>query len=123
MFNLSSTDPALVTSTTDTTRKPTLFIIPKVEVIIPGGFSPNNDGIDDTWVIKRPYGTNISVKIFNRWGNEVYNNANYQNDWRGKGISNFIGEDVPEGTYYYIVEATDENSVTRKFAASLTIVR
>jgi gliding motility-associated-like protein len=123
MVNLSSTDPALVTSTTDTTRKPTLFIIPKVEVIIPGGFSPNNDGIDDTWVIKRPYGTNISVKIFNRWGNEVYNNANYQNDWRGKGISNFIGEDVPEGTYYYIVEATDVNTVTRKFAASLTIVR
>ena len=42
-------------------------------------------------------------------------------------FSNFealgVGEDVPEGTYYYIIEATDENSVTRKFAASLTIVR
>ena len=123
LVNLSSTDPALVSSVNDTTRKPTLFVIPKVEVIIPGGFSPNNDGIDDTWFIKRPYGTNISVKVFNRWGNEVYSNANYQNDWRGKGISNFIGEDVPEGTYYYIIEATDENSVTRKFAASLTIVR
>jgi gliding motility-associated-like protein len=121
--NLSSTDPAFITNNGDTTRKPTQFIIPKVEVGIPGGFSPNNDGIDDTWIIKRPYGTNISVKVFNRWGNEVYSNANYQNNWRGKGISNFIGEDVPEGTYYYIVEATDEKAVTRKFAASLTIVR
>ena len=123
LVNLSSTDPTLITSTTDTVRKATPFIIPKVEVTIPGGFSPNNDGIDDIWIIKRPYGTTISVKVFNRWGNEVYSNANYQNDWRGKGVNNFIGEDVPEGTYYYIVEATDENTVTRKFASSLTIVR
>jgi gliding motility-associated-like protein len=122
MVILSSTDPALI-SNTDTTRKPTPFVIPIVDVVIPGGFSPNNDGIDDTWNIKRPYGTNISVKVFNRWGNEVYSNANYQNDWRGKGVRNLIGEDVPEGTYYYIVEATDLNAVTRKFAASLTIVR
>ena len=123
MVNLSSTDPSKIGTVGDTTRKPTEFVIPKVEVTIPGGFSPNNDGIDDAWIIKRPYGTNIAVKIFNRWGNEVYSNANYQNDWRGKGISNFIGDDIPEGTYYYIVEATDITGVIRKFASSLTLVR
>jgi gliding motility-associated-like protein len=123
MINLSSTDPTMVTNVGDTARKATPFVIPIVDVVIPGGFSPNNDGIDDTWNIKRPYGTTISVKVFNRWGNEVYSNANYQNDWRGKGTSNFIGEDVPEGTYYYIVEATDMNNVIRKFAASLTLVK
>jgi gliding motility-associated-like protein len=123
MVNLSSTDPTFIITVVDTTRKPTLFIIPKVDVNIPGGFSPNNDGIDDTWVIMRPYGTIISVKVFNRWGNEVYKSENYQNDWRGKGISNFIGENVPEGTYFYVVEATDINGVIRKFAASLTLVR
>ncbi len=121
--NLSSTDPTLISTIGDTTRKPTLFVIPKVEVIIPGGFSPNNDGIDDAWVILRPYGTTISVKVFNRWGNEVYSNANYQNDWRGIGVSNFMGQNVPEGTYFYVVEATDMNNVTRKFASSLTLVR
>jgi gliding motility-associated-like protein len=120
---LNSTDPRVIVGVGDTTRKPTLFIIPKVEVIIPGGFSPNNDGIDDTWVITRPYGTTISVKVFNRWGNEVYSNANYQNDWRGIGVSNFMGQNVPEGTYFYVVEATDMNNVTRKFASSLTLVR
>ena len=123
LVNLKSTDPNSIVSAGDTTRKPTEFIIPKVDVVIPGGFSPNNDGIDDTWVIKRPFGTIISVRVFNRWGNEVFSNSNYQNDWRGKGVSNFIGEDVPEGTYFYIVEATDANNVTRKFASSLTLVR
>jgi gliding motility-associated-like protein len=122
LVNLNSTDPAKITAG-DTTRKSTVFEIPKVDVIIPGGFSPNNDGIDDAWVIKRPFGTIISVKVFNRWGNEVYHNANYQSDWRGKGINNFIGEDIPEGTYFYIVEATDMNNVTRKFASSLTLAR
>jgi gliding motility-associated-like protein len=122
-INSTSTDPTLVTAASDTTRKPTGFVIPKVDVVIPGGFSPNNDGIDDAWVIKRPYGTTISVKVFNRWGNEVYINSNYMSDWKGKGVSNFIGEDVPEGTYYYVVEATDIDNITRKFAGSLTLVR
>jgi gliding motility-associated-like protein len=118
-----STDPTRVISSTDTTRKPTLFNVPKVEVMIPASFSPNNDGFNDTWMIARPFGTTISVKVFNRWGNEVYSSAEYKNDWRGKGVSNFLGEDVPEGTYYYVVEATDFDHVTRKFAGSLTIVR
>jgi len=123
LISSTSTDPTRIVASTDTSRKPTQFIIPKVDVIIPGGFSPNNDGIDDAWIIKRPFGTIIAVKVFNRWGNEVYSNSNYKNDWRGKGISNFIGEDVPEGTYFYVVEATDLENVTRKFAASLTLVR
>jgi gliding motility-associated-like protein len=106
-----------------TNRVATKFKVPKIELIIPGGFSPNNDGIDDTWKIQRPFGTKISVQVFNRWGNEVYANDNYLNDWRGKGVSNFMGEDVVEGTYFYIVLATDIDGAIKKFAGSLTIVR
>ena len=123
LINLISTDPTVIASPTDSSRKSTLFKIPLVEVIIPGGFSPNNDGIDDTWKIQRPFGTKISVQVFNRWGNEVYANDNYVNDWRGKGVSNFMGEEVVEGTYFYIVLATDIDGAIRKFAGSLTIVR
>ena len=122
MFNATSNDP--IVNPTDLSNKiPTQFIIPKIEVIIPGGFSPNNDGIDDTWMIKRPYGTKISVKVFNVWGNEVYKNYEYLNDWRGKGITNSPGQDIPTGTYFYIVEATDINGVLTKFNGALTIVR
>ena len=120
---LNSTDPTVITSPTDSSRKSTLFKIPLVEVIIPGGFSPNNDGIDDTWKIQRPFGTKISVQVFNRWGNEVYSNSDYKNDWRGIGVSNFMGENVVEGTYFYIVLATDMDGAIKKFAGSLTIVR
>jgi gliding motility-associated-like protein len=104
-------------------RLPTAFIVPKIDVIVPGGFSPNNDGFDDAWIIKRPFGTKITVRVFNRWGNEVYSSPDYKNDWRGKGVSNFMGEDVVEGTYFYVVEAVDMDGAIRKFAGSLTIVR
>jgi hypothetical protein len=90
LINVASTDPTKMTIT-DTTRKPTEFIIPLVDVKIPEGFSPNNDGTDDTWIITRPFGSSISVILFNRWGNEVYHNSDYKNDWRGKGINNILG--------------------------------
>jgi gliding motility-associated-like protein len=106
-----------------TNRLATKFKVPKIELNIPGGFSPNNDGIDDTWKIQRPFGTKISVQVFNRWGNEVFSNSDYKNDWRGIGVSNFMGENVVEGTYFYIVLATDIDGTIKKFAGSLTIVR
>jgi gliding motility-associated-like protein len=106
-----------------TNRVATKFKVPKIELNIPGGFSPNNDGIDDTWKIQRPIGTKISVQVFNRWGNEVFSNSDYKNDWRGIGVSNFMGENVVEGTYFYIVLATDTDGAIKKFAGSLTIVR
>jgi gliding motility-associated-like protein len=118
-----STDPTKLSSSTDTTRRPTQFMIPLIEVMIPPSFSPNSDGFNDAWVISRPAGTTITVKVFNRWGNEVYSSADYKNDWRGKGVNNILGEDLPEGTYYYVVETRDSNGTTRKFAGSLTLVR
>jgi len=121
-LGLVSNDPVLNPSNY-LNRVPTAFVVPTMDVLIPGGFSPNNDGIDDAWIIKRPFGTKIIVHVFNRWGNVVYENENYNNDWKGKGISNFLGEDVPEGTYFYAVEATDNNGGIKKLAGSLTIVR
>ena len=117
-----STDPTQLINN-DTTRKPTLFVIPKVELNIPEGFSPNNDGVDDTWIIKRPFGSKVSVWIYNRWGNEVYKNEDYNNDWRGRGVSNFLGEELPEGTYFYIVHGTDIMGNLQKLAGSLTLKR
>ena len=122
IVDLASTDPARLSSDS-TKRIPTLFVIPKLDFKIPEGFSPNNDGIDDTWNIIKPFGSKVAVKVFNRWGNEVYRSEDYKNDWRGKGVSNFLGEDVPEGTYYYIVEGTDFNGGVVRLAGPLTIKR
>ncbi|MFM1929730.1 MAG: hypothetical protein RL387_1058 [Bacteroidota bacterium] len=120
--SVNSNDP--IANASDTTKRvPTAFNVPKADLIIAGGFSPNYDGLNDKWIIVRPFGTRVSVQVFNRWGNIVYQNTDYKNDWNGMGTSNFMGQDVPDGTYFYIVNAIDQTGAIKKFTSSLTIVR
>ena len=62
-------------------------------------FSPNGDGINDTWVIGNLtlYPENELV-VLNRWGNEVYTQKTYNNDWDGSQLL--------DGTYFYILKVT-----------------
>ncbi|MDQ7947423.1 MAG: Ig-like domain-containing protein, partial [Pedobacter sp.] len=79
------------------------------DVVIPGGFSPNGDGINDKLVIENTENKRIDLEIYNRWGNIVYKNKDYKNEWDGvcnTGI--YIGQQVPDGTYYYIVRIEGE---------------
>ncbi len=121
-FGVISTDPY----GTGTGRIPTKFVIPLVDIFIPTGFSPNRDGVNDNFVITRPFNTNISLEIFNRWGNRVYMDENYQNNWGGRGNqpNRILGDELPDGTYYYIVLAKDKGTgAVRKFAGYLTLKR
>ena len=79
---------------------------PKGPFKIPSGFSPNGDGIGDTWVIQglENYPNN-SVQIFNRWGTKIHHQAPYLNDWTGISTANgTLPGELPAGTYFYIVE-------------------
>ncbi len=70
---------------------------------IPSIITPNNDGINDAFVVAcfstDRYPQN-SVSIFNQWGDEIFRASPYQNDWEGT----YNGNPLPVGTYYYIVE-------------------
>ncbi len=121
-FTVISNDPISNPNNTNN-RLATNFVIPKLDVIVAGGFSPNNDGIDDTWIIERPYGTKIAVRVFNRWGNEVFQSEDYMNDWRGRGERSFLGTEVPGGTYFYAIIVTTNDNKTYKLSGSLTIVK
>lgn len=95
---------------------------PGEAVFIPEGFSPNNDGINDRFVIQRvPANVIIQLEIFNRWGQVVYQQNEYKNDWDGTANRGVGGTDrnLPDGTYYYQVRLSDG----RDFARFLTLVR
>jgi gliding motility-associated-like protein len=77
---------------------------------LPEGFSPNGDNLNDTYVVGAPNDTKIEVEIINRWGRTVYVNHDYLNDWDGKGTGNFLGKDLPDGTYYMIYKATNRTT-------------
>ncbi len=100
-----------------TTAEVFITVNPVVGVIVPEGFSPNGDGINDFLVIpgieKYP---NASLIIINRWGNKVSEYTNgYLNDWEGTnqfGI-NVGGDQLPEGTYFLILDLNDSSEVIR----------
>jgi gliding motility-associated-like protein/uncharacterized repeat protein (TIGR01451 family) len=94
------------------------------EVFIPNGFSPNGDGLNDFLTIDNPKGYRLSLTIYNRWGNLIFEQKEYKNTWGGiaeKGI--VVGEGVPDGTYYYILEYMDENSNSVERTGFITISR
>ncbi|MFD2554392.1 gliding motility-associated C-terminal domain-containing protein, partial [Sphingobacterium tabacisoli] len=72
------------------------IVIEASNVFIPNTFTPNGDGVNDKFeIVGVENFDNVSVTIVNRWGNEVYRNDSYKNEWNGSGLN--------EGTYYYII--------------------
>ncbi len=63
--------------------------------------TPNNDGANDTWIIENIQHFKFNkIWIYNRVGVEVFHTEDYQNNWAGT----FNGKDLPEATYYYIID-------------------
>lgn len=64
---------------------------------VPSGFSPNGDGRNENFVIRGIEAfSKRSLVVFNRWGNEVYSAATYNNDWNG--------ENIVDDTYFYVLD-------------------
>ena len=89
-------------------------------LIIPNIFTPNGDGKNDYFFIKNIEYWSINLQVFNRWGNEVYKEDNYQNNWDGKSK----GNPLADGTYFYIIKAKGKYSGREKeYKGSLMIMR
>ena len=87
----------------------TIKPVPSAKIIIPNTFTPNGDGINDTWDINNlNIHSNITVEIMNRYGTRVYFSNNYSAPWDGK----YNGAKVPNGTYYYIITGINNKPLT-----------
>ena len=82
-----------------------------VEINVSQAITPNGDGVNDTWVIY-----NLSnhpgsiVRVFNRWGKEVFYSADYQNNWTGHYKDN--SEKLPtSGSYFYQIDLGGDGSI------------
>lgn len=94
-----------------------LTITPPVDLVIPNTFTPNYDGINDTWKIPALVSyPDCTVEIFNRYGTIVYNSVGYGIPWDGT----VKGRDVPVGVYYYIINT---KVAGKKASGSLTVIR
>ncbi len=85
--------------------------------LVPNAFTPNGDGINDTWDIKYldSYPNN-TVDIFNRVGEKVFTSIGYPIPWDGT----YKGSPLPSGTYYYIINPKNGRKI---ISGSVTIIR
>ena len=96
------------------------FVAPACNLLVHNAFSPNNDGMNETFLIENIDQTNCfptnSVEIYNRWGVLVFKTKQYDNlnrVFNGKSEGRVTlneSEQLPTGTYYYIIKYTDEKS-------------
>ena len=74
---------------------------------LPNSFTPNNDGVNDCFDLRKrlDFMECSSWKIFNRWGELVFESTGNDHCWNGK--KNGDGDPCPEGTYFYILKVKD----------------
>ena len=117
-FSYNATDPAVVSAPTVTSETPfTIFIVDECgntgsipvivkpcETIVPNIITPNADDINDGFTI---FGIenfpNSTLIIYNRWGNLVYEEGNYQN------TNPWDGSDLSDGVYFWVLKRSDGN--------------
>jgi gliding motility-associated-like protein len=94
-----------------------IFITVLKPILIPNIFSPNGDGIHDTWEIPELNAyPGATVEIFTRGGMKIYSSVGYAKPWDGT----YNGNPVPVATYYYIVNPKYNGQL---FSGSVTVIR
>ncbi|MBX2841211.1 MAG: gliding motility-associated C-terminal domain-containing protein [Flammeovirgaceae bacterium] len=76
------------------------LVVTDCDLFVPNVFTPDNgDDINQTFEIPRISGRNWTLTVFNRYGDQVYKNSNYDNSWSGKNLS--------DGMYYYHLKSKE----------------
>ena len=85
------------------------------KISVPNAFSPNGDGINDTWIISNLSAyPGATIDVFNRYGQLVFHSENNSRPWDGT----YNGKSLPLATYYYIIDLKNNE---KKIAGSVTI--
>ncbi len=105
----------------DTAEKTIVVDIPS-ELEIPNVFTPNGDGANDLFFLKASNLSEINILIFDRWGHKVYDLFSDKGNiaWDGK---NQAGEEVADGTYFYIITATGKDGSTYNKKGTVSLYR
>lgn len=95
----------------------TITQAPPAVLVFPNTFTPNGDGINDTWnLTDLATFPSCSVNIFNRYGQRVFTSVGYGIPWDGT----YKGANVPTGAYYYVIDLKNKSKV---LSGSVTVIR
>ncbi len=82
---------------------------------IPNTFTPNNDGINDLFIVSGVGIIKFNMRIFNRWGILIFETNDINNSWNGKNFTN--------GTYIYKIKLSDYSEKSHEFTGRVLLIR
>lgn len=91
----------------------------ETKIFVPNAFTPDANELNDGF---RPDGIYIAsyvMKIYNGWGQKVYEGDTCMNAWDG----NYNGEKAPQGVYAYLIDATGVDGKKYRFTGDITLLR
>ncbi len=104
---LTTTYYLYITDENGCVRSDSVIVTVRPEIIVPSGFTPNGDGMNDNWEIDMiSLFPNCEVEVYNRWGEKLFYSVGYPDDARFDGT--YKGKLLPIGTYYFIINLHDE---------------
>ena len=87
------------TFTLDVTVQPSPLV--DQGIVVPNIFSPNSDGLNDKFFPIPGAGSNVVLKVWNRWGMKMFETTGQYKPWDGRTPGN---KPVPDGVYFFILE-------------------
>ena len=88
---------------------------------LPSAFTPNADGINDIYRIGAWQLEAVTFKVFNRWGQVVFEADDPSFEWDGTNQQN--GQALPEGVYPFVINALDNTGDAHQKQGTITILR
>jgi gliding motility-associated-like protein len=94
-------------------------------LFVPNTFSPNGDGMNDVFYVRGKGLTTIqSMRIFDRWGQMVFEKRNFApNDPASGWDGTMNGKKAPIDVYIYTIEVICENSVIVPYHGNVALIR
>lgn len=89
------------------------------EIYVPNAFTPNGDGVNDVYMVYPVGAKYVDLKIFNRWGEKLFESLDPERGWDGK----YKGRLQEPGVYVYTVDVTFNDGYTAHDKGSVTLIR
>jgi gliding motility-associated-like protein len=102
-------------------EKNTIQVLSATElVVIPNAFSPNGDGLNDTFIPKLRGINSFTLDIFNTWGEKIFTATSLESKgWDGT----YHGQLSPPGNYFYQITFTTSEGKTQSKSGGITLIR
>ncbi len=94
-------------------------------VFIPNTFSPNGDGANDVFYVRGKGVYSVqSIRIFNRWGNLVFEKRDVTPNDPTQGWNGMVnGQKASADSYTYLVEVRCTNSQLLKYSGTISLIQ